>query len=212
MRAALVLLLLPSVASAQKPPASRPAIEVRLAVRIAEVEGKPIVDKAFVERQLAVANRIFEPHGVRVRLVELGKLPAAHAELESRADRDRLAAHLHARAVTCFVVRSLRDVDDPSSYRLGVHWKKRRGGAPAAGRSHADDRGGRHYLIITEDCQRSTLAHELVHFFGEPGHRKDRCNLMSYGRGDCEDWLDKKQGEGLRRGAAKLSYELPPAR
>ena len=200
MRAALVLLLISSTAVAQKPPASRPAVEALLAVRVAEVEGKPVVDGAFVQRQLAAANRIFEPHGVRVRLAELGRLPGELAELESRADRDRLAAHLHRKAVTCFVVKSLRDVDDPSSYRLGVHWHKRR------------DRALRHYVVLTPEALGSTLAHELVHFFGEPGHRKDRCNLMSYGRAECTEWLDAKQGERLRRAVAKLSCDFLPAR
>jgi hypothetical protein len=87
--------------------------------------------------------------------------------------------------VNVFVPASLRDVDDPSLLRMGVHWRAR---APRTRPSH--------FVIVASSAWQTTLAHELGHFFGNPHHRTPG-NLMSYdGRSDISGF-DARQGRRI---------------
>src|SRR5262245_39811596 len=87
--------------------------------------GEPAVSDEFLTGQLVKAHAIFAPYGVR--FVETGRRPlaATHAALENRADRDALGRYARRGAIDCFVVASLRDVDEPERMRRGVHWRSR---------------------------------------------------------------------------------------
>jgi hypothetical protein len=159
----------------------------------------PVRDRAWIEAQLAEAARLFGPHGVSFVLAGVRGLPGRHARLETRDDRDALSAELRRGVIQVFVVASLRDVDDPSLLRMGVHWRYRR--EPA-----------RRYVIVAASAGRSTLAHELGHYLGNP-HTSVVDNLMSYQRSDGGTvFLDDKQGKRSLATARRLlrAKELVP--
>jgi hypothetical protein len=149
-----------------------------LAVAVAQQNSpdgvKPVQDDAWIDAQIAVAGRLFGSFGVHFQKTSSRPLDPRFARLETRQDRDALAQELTPGAISVFVVGSLRDVDDPSLYRMGVHW-----------RPNADMK--KHYVIISADARESSLAHELGHFFGN-GHSNIENNLMSYRR-TSEDLL-----------------------
>lgn len=137
------------------------------------------VDDAWLDAQVAAAEALFGPHGVHFVKAAARPLAGRFARLETRADRDALSKELAKGVVNVFVVASLRDVDDPSRLRMGVHWRPK-----------GDER--KHYVIVAASAQPTTLAHELGHFFGN-GHSKVRDNLMSYDRSGAEVFLDADQ-------------------
>jgi hypothetical protein len=142
-------------------------------------EGQAVSD-AFLTTQLARANAIFGPYGVR--FVETGRHPlaGAHAALESRADRDALGRYVARGAIDCFVVASLRDVDEPARMRRGVHWRSR-------------SYPGAHFVIVSAIAGPDVLAHELGHYLGNPEHAEGPDNLMSYARTRPDPILDDSQ-------------------
>ncbi len=101
--------------------------------------------------------------------------------------------------VNVFVVASLRDVDDPSRYRMGVHW--RHGKTPA-----------HRYVIVTAEALPTTLAHELGHYNGL-GHSAVVDNLMSYNRTGASVFLHPAQATTVLAFArlAFASGEIAPA-
>ena len=161
--AAVLLGALPGPA---KPEAPIPTLA--LSIAIAEEGGKPVRDDAWIDAQIAEAERIFAPAAVHFRKAAQRPLDARFAHLETRKDRDALDGVRQKGVVNVFVVASLRDVDDPRLYRMGVHW--RNGATP----SHR-------YVIVTSEALSTTLAHELGHYNGL-AHSAVVDNLMSYNR------------------------------
>lgn len=165
-------------------------------------QGRPVVSGEFLTAQLVRANAIFAPYGVR--FVETGRrsLASAHAALENRADRDVLGRYARRGAIDCFVVASLRDVDEPERMRRGVHWRSR---------SHR----GAHFVILSAIAGQDVLAHELGHYLGNPEHAEGPDNLMSYGRTRPDPILDDSQlarmkaaiTRYLRRGELRLQKQ-----
>jgi hypothetical protein len=149
-----------------------------------------VADRAWLDAQVAEANRIFASAGVSFELARVEPLDAAHARLETRADRHALGAEMDAGVINWFVVRSLRDVDEPDRHRLGVHWRP--AGHP-----------GKHLVIVAAHAMQSVLAHELGHFFGNP-HSETPGNLMSYDRGDAPPFFDAAQIRRIRRFARRF--------
>ncbi|MFW5876490.1 MAG: hypothetical protein ACOCXM_07110 [Myxococcota bacterium] len=181
--AALGLLLLfvgaggvPRPAEASDP--DFPALPV--AVGVARTEEGPAVDRAWIETRLRRANRVFASAGVRFVLDDVRALPAAHGRLDTHADRHALRDEVRSGVINVFVVASLRDVDDPSRFRQGVHWRP-------------PPRPGAHYVILSAIAQPDVLGHELGHFFGNHGHSDTPGNIMSYDRGDDPPFFDAKQ-------------------
>jgi hypothetical protein len=158
-----------------------------LAIWVAAEGGAPIVSGGWIDAQVADAEQLFGPIGVHFRTTLVLPLPSEHAHLETRADRDALAAHLIPGAINVFVVASLRDVDDPSLFRMGVCWR----------------RAGGTYLVVDAEAVSFVLAHELGHFFGNP-HSSTPNNCMSYDHNDAARvFFDEGQARTIRKWAKR---------
>src|SRR5258706_3187780 len=85
---ALLALLVPVTGHAQSPLPTLP-----LVVHVAQQNGTPIVDAAWVAAQVDAANHLYAPHDVAFQLEQVVPLTQpAIAELRSRDDRDSLGA------------------------------------------------------------------------------------------------------------------------
>jgi hypothetical protein len=157
-----------------------------IAFHVVEVEGQPIVDSGFIAQRLERANQIFAPHGVVFEQTAALALGSEHAAIETREDRDALGANAGHGVIDCFVVRSLRDVDDPTQVRRGVHW-------------HVQAHAGAHFVILSSISGPNVLAHELGHFLGNPEHSQVPGNLMSYLPGKGLPTLDPAQVKRVAR-------------
>jgi hypothetical protein len=151
------------------PGVAREPVTLGIVFHVAEVDGRPVADDAFLDARLERANQLYAPYGVAFAKKKVVPLGAAHAVLETRADRDALGAFVkrgaHEAAIDCFVVRSFRDVDDPRELRRGVHWRTRAGAS---------------FVILSATFGGPTvLAHELGHYLGNPRHSDAPGNLMN---------------------------------
>jgi hypothetical protein len=155
-----------------------------LAVSVATENGSPVSDDAWIEAQIAGAEELLGPLGVHVRWRTEKAIPAKHARLETRADRDALTGELEDGMINVFVVASLRDVDDPSRQRMGVCWRHSRHPSTP-------------YLVVARTARPTVLAHELGHFFGNP-HSGVSDNVMSYTRTGGPVFFDDAQAAILR--------------
>jgi hypothetical protein len=172
-------------------------------VHVAQSGGRPVADAQFIAERIARANQIYAPYQVGFALVRQQPLAAKYARMESRADRDALGAEAGHGAIDCFVVESLRDLDEPERMRRGVHW-------------HSTTHPNAHFVILSVLGGPNVLAHELGHFLGNPEHSDTPGNLMSYQAADVTPFLDAAQlvklrralKGYLRRGELKL---LPPS-
>ncbi|AKF03270.1 hypothetical protein [Sandaracinus amylolyticus] len=194
--ASLVALSLSALVTHAQPALRVFPLRVQIA-RDADGSSAPITDDAWLSAQVASANEIFAPHGVGFVVDSRATLPDAHARLETRADRHALGARLDPSRIDWFVVRSLRDVDDPSQMRRGVHWR------PAG-------RPGAHFVIVSAISGPTVLAHELGHYFGNP-HSSTPGNIMSYERGDVPPFFDAPQSRRIARFASRFARERAPA-
>ncbi len=189
-----------AVAATAQPPAADPLPTLRIRAAVAEESGTAVVDRAWLDAQVEMAGRIFAAAGVSFVLDDVRVLDEGHARIETRADRHALGAEMRDDVINWFVVRSLRDVDDPSLHRMGVHWR------PAG-------RPGKHFVIVAANAAPDVLAHELGHFFGNP-HSATPGNVMSYTR-DREHaiaFFDPAQIVRIRRFARRFlrSRQLVP--
>jgi hypothetical protein len=150
--------------------------------------GQQVVDDAWIQRQIDDANGLFGPLGARFRWTIEKRLPDAHGELHTRADRDALTPLGEANVIDVFVVRALEDVDEPGRFRNGVCWT---------------GRGGRRFIVLSRIARPTVLAHELGHFFGNP-HSTVTNNLMSYSRDGGEVFLDPSQASRIRTFTARF--------
>jgi hypothetical protein len=169
---------------------------VPIAVTVALEGGRPAVDEAWVDAQIAEANRLYAAVPVRFQRVAWRTTDAFPAHLVSREDRDRAAAALGPGVINLRVAASLLDVDEPGRVRRGVHWRLR-----------ADPR--RRCILLSSIAPPAVLAHELGHYFGN-GHSDVPDNLMSYERTGADVALDPAQLRQVRQAlrAALASREL----
>lgn len=179
---ALITAAWPSLA--KKPRAEEPIPKLPLAVAIAQVDGRPVQTDAWLDAQIAESDRLFGEAGVTFTKASQRAIDQRYARLETRKDRDALAAELEKGRINVMVVASLRDVDDPKLFRMGVHW-----------RPQADLR--KHYVIVAASALPSTLAHELGHFFGN-GHSNVQDNVMSYDRTGATVFFDAAQKRKIK--------------
>lgn len=181
-----------SVLAAVPRPARAEERTFGVAVHVAEPEGVPVRDDAWIDAQLAEAERLFGPVGVHFRWVvrTIGKPGKNRVDVETREDRDAFADGLEPRLVNVFVVRSLMDVDEPGRVRRGVTWTQRK------------DR--RRYIVLSSISMPSVLAHELGHFFGN-GHTTVVDNLMSYERGGGVVFLSAEQKSRIAEVATRFA-------
>jgi len=172
---------------AQASPPAATTFSLRVSIAVDDA-GKPLADAAWLAAEIDAAEALFEPFGVRFAKADGAPLEARVAHVETRADRNALASHVTPHVIDVFVVGSLRDVDDPTQVRRGVHW-------------HAPS--GAHYLILVASAPRTVLAHELGHYFGNP-HSHVLDNVMSYERSGAPVFFDADQGK--RIAARALTY------
>jgi hypothetical protein len=165
---------------AQAAPPLATTFSLRVSI-VADETGKPVARPEWLAAELDAAQALFRPFGVRFTKADGAALDARLAHVETRADRDALAAHLAPHVIDVFVVDSLRDVDDASQMRRGVHW-------------HAPS--GAHYLIVVASAPTTVLAHELGHYFGNP-HSHVVDNVMSYERSGAPVFFDAEQGKRI---------------
>ena len=170
-----------------------------IVVHVAELDGKPVASEEFIAERIERANQIFAPYRVAFQIMGRKPLAAAHARLETRADRDKLGAHVGKGVIDLFVVESLRDVDEPGRMRRGVHW-------------HSTSHPRAHFVILSTLGGPDVLAHELGHYLGNPSHSDTPGNLMSYERGERPPFLDEAQIARLERALRRYlaSRELRP--
>jgi hypothetical protein len=167
-------------AATEGPGAPKPiAPPLPLSIAVAAADGKVAQTQVWIDAQIAEAQRLYNPIGVSFRKAAMRRLPPRFASLETRADRDALATQLEPGVINVFVVASLRDVDDPKLYRMGVHW------AP-----NGDLK--RQYVIVAGSARKTTMAHEIGHFFTLQ-HTQVKDNLMSYTRTGAEVFLSAVQ-------------------
>ncbi len=162
-----------------------------LRVFVADVEGEPVVDQAWIDERIGWANRIFEPAGLAFTQQAREGLADEHTDLVSRGDRHALGPLIEGKRIHVFVVRSLADVDIEGNFIRGVHWRSRRGGPGPGGNR-------RHFVILSSIAGPTVLAHELGHFFGNP-HSPTPGNIMSYSRGSGPPFFDAQQLRRIER-------------
>jgi hypothetical protein len=183
LAAALALAL---ACTARAPRAAADTFGVSFA--IAEEEKRAVQPDAWLEAQLASAEKLFGPIGVHFRWTLKKPLAPEHTHLETRHDRDVLAEQLEPGVINVFIVASLRDVDDPSLMRMGVCWRRGNDGKP--------------YLVVSATARPTVLAHELGHFFGNP-HSPTPNNVMSYTRTGEDVFFDDAQTRTIRTWAKR---------
>lgn len=169
----------PALAYADDPPVTLPLTFV-----VARENGEPVQGDEWLGQQLREVERIYGPLGIHFTVTPPRPGLAGAAHVETRQDRDALAADCTRKVVNVFVVASLRDVDDGVSPRRGVHWRNRHDAS-------------RRYIILSAIAGPSVLAHELGHYFGR-GHSTVTDNLMSYDRTGAEVFLDTQQIATIR--------------
>lgn len=169
--------------------AAPPDVTFPISIAVAVEDGVPARDDAWIATQIADANELYAPTGVRFRWTLRREIPSAHAQIHTRADRDALAPLVEKNVIDVFVVAALEDVDEPGRYRKGVAWTSK----PT----------GKRFLILSGAAFRTVLAHELGHFFGN-GHSVVADNLMSYVRTGARVFLDDLQVERIQSFAERF--------
>ena len=158
--------------------------DLPLCVAVVREDGHPVVSRPWVRRQVEMANRIFASAGLRFAVQKWRTVNDQHARLENRSDRHALGFLLAPDAINVFVVKSLRDVDEPDRMRFGVHWRPR--SVPGA-----------HFVILSSQAPEAVLAHELGHFFGNK-HSSVPNNIMSYERSSDLPFFNERQRRMIR--------------
>ena len=119
----------------------------------------------WMTKQLAGANRHFTRLDVGFQLTGIDQLPATAMHVETRADRNALAAErLGGKQIHVFIVGQLDDVDQEGAIAYGVTWRR--------------PNDPRKFIIVSAQALERTLAHELGHFFGLP-HSEYAISIMN---------------------------------
>jgi hypothetical protein len=182
VKRAAVLLLVAGVARAQVPElapvpmpdlpsliATAPACDaaratcIGLRLHVPITDAGPIAQADWVARQLASANKHFEPLDVGFQIVGIEPLPASADRVEDKLERQSFAPLIKGRVIDIFVTGYLDDIDKPDAMIYGVTWWTT---------------GDRKYIILSTQAWERTLAHELGHVFGLP-HSKFAISIMN---------------------------------
>ncbi len=151
-----------------------------LDVAVTSDENGAVVDRAWIDKEVALAEHVFGPLSVHLRVDHVRPLGTELTRVEDPRVRDRFVSLVTPHQIQIFVVRSLRDDVQAGVYRRGVTWD-----------SHTTP--SRRFIILSADASGSSLAHELGHFFGIQPHSNVKNNLMSYDREDALVFLDSAQ-------------------
>ncbi|MDC0747979.1 hypothetical protein POL67_42005 [Polyangium sp. rjm3] len=162
-----------------KKPEKDPIPALPLSFAVAEEDGVAVQNETWIAEQITEATRLFTPIGVTLRKASARVLPPALARLETRADRDALAAHLEAKRINVMIVASLRDVDDPKLFD---------GRALAAQKDAGEALGDRRGERTTEHAR----ARARPFLRARPQRRdRQRDELFAYG---CSPFLRRQAG------------------
>lgn len=146
--------LLPSGAPAC--PAGGDPVPTCVGLRVHHAMALDAERRAWLDAQLAEANRLFAAADLAFTVTELVALPDEHLEVRTRAHRDALGHDRFQRGtIDVYLVAYLGDVDVPGQEIRGVHWRSQK------------DRA-RRFVIVSTISPPKVLAHELGHFFGLP--------------------------------------------
>jgi hypothetical protein len=167
--------------------AALPATSVPLSFAVALEGNVAVRDSAWIDEQIAAMAELYAALDLRPVNVGVRTIGSKFLHMETRADRDALASELHAGVANVFVIGTLRDVDEPSRMRRGVHWRNRKDPS-------------RRYVIVAAEAMPTVLAHEMGHYFGL-GHSSVRDNLMSYDRTGGRVFLDDAQARIVKASA-----------
>jgi hypothetical protein len=162
-----------------------------LHIAVAREGSDRVVDRTWLDDQLAEANRLFVPIGTRFRWVVDKDLPEPHGEMHTRAQRTALTKLTTEHVIDIFVVRALEDVDEPGRMRMGVCWT---------------GTAGKRYVILSRTAAASVLAHELGHYFGNP-HSAVTNNVMSYSRDGGTVFFDDVQSRTIQAFTSRFLRE-----
>jgi hypothetical protein len=125
---------------------------IGIKLHVAVGEQGPVAGADWVGRQLAQANRHFEPIGVGFQIVAVDALPATAARIEDAQERTSLGRRVAGTVIDVFVTAQLDDIDKQGAVIRGVAWPK----------------GDRKFVILSTIAWDRVLAHELGHVFGLP--------------------------------------------
>jgi hypothetical protein len=194
VRRFLLLFIPPLLAAPRLAHADREPI-LPVDVAVTSDEQGAVVDRAWIDAEMSVAERIYGPLGFHVRIDHVRALGTELARIEDPHMRDRFAPLVTPHEVQVFIVRSLRDNEQVGVYRGGVTWD-----------SHPSSQNGpsRRFIILAATAFGSTLAHEMGHFFGIQPHSSVKNNLMSYDRDDALVFLDTSQQSIVKNTARYL--------
>ena len=149
----------------------------------------PAATDEVVAAQLGALAPVYAPHGLSFAVVSRragrSSLPQ---RIDTRADRDALAADFHPGAANVFLTTSLEDVDEANRHRFGVCWRNEQDPA-------------KRYVVVAAYAPRGVLAHELGHLLGL-AHTTTVDNVMSYSRTpDKPSFFAADQAATMRRTA-----------
>jgi hypothetical protein len=164
-----------------------------IAFAVMQEDGEPVREDAWIDGEVAEAERLFAPHGVHFAKASRRLAGSLYAHLATRADRDALAGYLRPGVINVFVVASLKDVDEKERWRMGVHWRP-------------SQKPDARFIILSKTAAPSVLAHELGHYFGNP-HSPTPDNVMSYTRTGGALFFDAPQIARIRATARRCLAE-----
>ncbi|MCB9622427.1 MAG: hypothetical protein H6723_03700 [Sandaracinus sp.] len=96
-------------------------LPIRFRVALGD-DGELVRDKEWLVAQVERANQIFAPAGVSFVPVGLVALRDRETSTTARTAAGSVGTSSEG-VVNVFVVRAMRDVDDPTQWRRGVHWR-----------------------------------------------------------------------------------------
>jgi hypothetical protein len=185
-----LLFVIPLLAAPRLAHADREPI-FPVAISVTSDENGAVVDRAWIDAEMAAAEKIYGPLGFHVKTHDVKSIGTELARIEDPRMRDRFASMVTQHELNVFIVRSLRDNEQVGVYRGGVTWD-----------SHTTP--SRRYIILAASAFGSTLAHEMGHFFGLQPHSNVHNNLMSYDREDSLVFLDASQQSIVKNTARYL--------
>lgn len=174
-RALLVLVVVVAGRARAQPPelsaviATAPACDtaratcIGLRLHVPITDAGPIAQAEWVERQVASANKHFEPLDLAFQIVGVEPLPASAERVEDKVERRSFGPLIKGRVIDVFVTGHLDDIDKPGAMAYGVTWWTT---------------GDRKFVILSTQAWERTLTHELGHVFGLP-HSKYAISIMN---------------------------------